>query len=46
MSKMDLFTKILSNFQSLSTFEKGAIEGLFDRVLNTPVEYAHTAYVV
>ena len=43
MSQMKLFVKILNCFQPLSSFQKSAYK-IFDRVLNTPLEYTHTVY--
>ena len=43
MTQMNPFAKILNCFQLLSSFEKNACN-IFDRVLNTPLEYTHIVY--
>ena len=43
--KMNLFAKILNNFQLLSSLEKKSSK-MFDRVLNASLENAHFVYIV
>ena len=42
-SMMDLLAKMLNDFQPLSFFAPSKI---FDRVMNTPLEYVHFVYFV
>ena len=42
---MDLFEKILNNFQPYLLLRKASSE-MFDRVLKTPLEYFHFVYTV